>query len=263
MSRKEFMEQLEKLLMDIPQEERVEALTYYHGYFEDAGKENEESIIRELESPEAVAAIIKADISCEDTKEYTESGYTDTRFDKKEAVGSYQPHEQNNNSGAKGYNYDDGSRNSSYNYNAGASGDNTNGTWAGSANGGDDKTLKIVLIVIAAVFTSPIWLGILTAALGLILGVVGTVLGLVLALILTVVAFYVTAFVLAGVGISALASGGVAAGLGLMGAGLVLLAIAIAGTVGCVWLCGRTVPWMFKGIIALCKKPFQGRRKTI
>lgn len=263
MSRKEFMEQLEKLLMDIPQEERVEALTYYHGYFEDAGEENEESIIRELESPEAVAAIIKADISCEDTKEYTETGYTDTRFDKKEAVGSYQPHEQKENSGAKSYNYDDGSRTRRYNYNAGTSGTNTNSTWTGSTNGGEDKTLKIILIVIVAVFTSPIWLALLGAALGLVLGVVGTALGLVLSLILTVVAFYVAAFVLAGVGISALVSGGIAAGLGLMGAGLVLLAIAIAGTVGCVWLCGRTVPWMFKGIIGLCKKPFQGRRKTV
>lgn len=62
MSRKEFMEQLEKLLMDVQQEERIEALAYYNGYFEDAGVENEEKIIRELESPEKVAKIIKADI---------------------------------------------------------------------------------------------------------------------------------------------------------------------------------------------------------
>ena len=89
MSRQEFMEQLERLLTDIPEEERTEALTYYNGYFEDAGAENEANIIRELESPEKVAAIIKADIGAEETKVYTEAGYEDVRFRQKEEVGQY------------------------------------------------------------------------------------------------------------------------------------------------------------------------------
>ena len=62
MNRAEFMKRLEELLADIPEEERVEALEYYEGYFEDGGPEREEEIIRELESPEVTAAMIKEDI---------------------------------------------------------------------------------------------------------------------------------------------------------------------------------------------------------
>lgn len=62
MSRQEFMERLNRLLSDIPVNERQEALDYYENYFEDAGPENEAKIIEELESPEKVAASIKKDL---------------------------------------------------------------------------------------------------------------------------------------------------------------------------------------------------------
>lgn len=52
MNRQEFMRRLEQLLGGIPEEEKREAIAYYTSYFEDAGEENEEKIIRELESPE-------------------------------------------------------------------------------------------------------------------------------------------------------------------------------------------------------------------
>ena len=61
MNRQEFMRRLEQLLEGIPEEEKREAIAYYTSYFEDAGEENEEKIIRELESPEKVAATIRAD----------------------------------------------------------------------------------------------------------------------------------------------------------------------------------------------------------
>ena len=62
MSRNEFMMQLEWLLEDVAEEEKKEALSYYRSYFEDAGVENEVRILKELESPEKVAATIKADL---------------------------------------------------------------------------------------------------------------------------------------------------------------------------------------------------------
>ena len=81
MNRKQFMEQLERLLSDISEAERQEALEYYEGYFDDAGPENEGEVIRELGNPGEVAAIIKADLqeNSEDYGEYTENGYQDTR----------------------------------------------------------------------------------------------------------------------------------------------------------------------------------------
>ena len=59
MNRAQFMEQLEKLLSDISEEERQEALDYYESYFDDAGEDQEANVIRELGSSGKVAAIIK------------------------------------------------------------------------------------------------------------------------------------------------------------------------------------------------------------
>ena len=55
------METLSRLLQDIPEEDRIDALKYYNDYFDDAGSENEQNVIEELESPEKVAMKIKAD----------------------------------------------------------------------------------------------------------------------------------------------------------------------------------------------------------
>jgi len=64
------MEQLKRLLDDIPSNERQDALNYYENYFEDAGPENEAKIIEELESPEKVAASIKKDLFGENYEAY-------------------------------------------------------------------------------------------------------------------------------------------------------------------------------------------------
>ena len=59
MKREEFLKQLEQLLDGISEEEKADALAFYRSYCEDAGEENEESVIAELESPEKVAQSIK------------------------------------------------------------------------------------------------------------------------------------------------------------------------------------------------------------
>ena len=83
MDRARFMQELEKLLADISETERQDALDFYNSYFDDAGAENEASVLRELGSPEKVAAIIKADLKGSaggyEYGEYTEHGYEDAR----------------------------------------------------------------------------------------------------------------------------------------------------------------------------------------
>jgi len=59
MTKDQFMKELARLLQDISPEEREEALAYYEGYFADAGPEAEAEVLRELGSPEKVAATIK------------------------------------------------------------------------------------------------------------------------------------------------------------------------------------------------------------
>lgn len=60
MNRVEFMRKLERLLSDIPENDRLDAITYYNNYFDEAGAENEAQVIRELGSPKKVAENIKA-----------------------------------------------------------------------------------------------------------------------------------------------------------------------------------------------------------
>ena len=57
-----FLRELERCLQGISQEERQEAVSYYENYFEDAGIENEASVLAELGSPEAVAKTILAEL---------------------------------------------------------------------------------------------------------------------------------------------------------------------------------------------------------
>jgi uncharacterized membrane protein len=95
MTKLEFMKELESLLSDIPLEEREEAIQYYNDYFEDAGADHEEEVIKELVSPSKVASIIKADLNSniaerESRGYFTENGYQDTmvRDEKYELVGT-------------------------------------------------------------------------------------------------------------------------------------------------------------------------------
>ncbi len=82
MNRDEFMRELEYLLADIPDEEKEDAIEYYRDYLEEAGPENEDSVIREFGSPERIAAMIRADMNghLKEGGEFTESGYQDERF---------------------------------------------------------------------------------------------------------------------------------------------------------------------------------------
>ena len=81
MNRVEFMKELERLLWDIPEHDRLDAIAYYNDYFDEAGVEHEADVLRELGSPARVASIIKADLNTtgNEQAEYTENGYSDGR----------------------------------------------------------------------------------------------------------------------------------------------------------------------------------------
>lgn len=60
MNKEKFMLDLEKKLKKIPKEEKENALDYYQEYFDEAGEENEEKILKELGSPSKIASEIIA-----------------------------------------------------------------------------------------------------------------------------------------------------------------------------------------------------------
>ncbi len=88
MNRIEFMRQLEVLLSGITKDDQVDALQYYNDYFDEAGTENESDVIQELGSPEKVAKIIRESLGQdgENNSEYSERGYSDTRFEEKDEL---------------------------------------------------------------------------------------------------------------------------------------------------------------------------------
>lgn len=84
MNRIEFMNELDALLRDIPEEERRDAIQFYNDYFDDAGKDKEGEVISELDSPAKVAERIKADLLGQHGGEFTETGYQESGSSRRE-----------------------------------------------------------------------------------------------------------------------------------------------------------------------------------
>ena len=101
MDRREYMEELEFLLQDLPYHEVRDALDYYYDYFNAAGKENESKVIAELGSPEKVAATIRAELkgTFSNDLEYGESGINQQQYEEFHEVvenGSYEQEKSQN-----------------------------------------------------------------------------------------------------------------------------------------------------------------------
>ena len=78
MTRKEFMTELAARLHRLPHEDLQAALQYYEEYFDEAGSQNEQAVIRELRSPAHVASKILSDYAVKEAKKVrasTKSGW--------------------------------------------------------------------------------------------------------------------------------------------------------------------------------------------
>lgn len=224
MNRAQFMEQLKKLLSDISEAERLEALEYYENYFDDAGPENEEAVIRELGSPGKVAAIIKADLkeSNDSYAEYTEYGYEDARS-----------REQRQTPGRLRRGYHAGQKKS----NAG-----------------------IVLILILLVFLSPFIKG----AVGGILGIIVTIILLPFLLVFTLGAgalgliIGAIACIAGGIGLCFSYVGG---GILTIGIGCLLMTLGILFGTLLVWVAGRILPKLLRKVTDFCGNLFHKKEE--
>lgn len=214
--------------MGYPGAGKKEALEYYRSYFEDAGEENEANVIQELGSPGKVAAVIKADLveNREEYGEYTETGYTDERFDNRD-----MPETRNSSENEKQKN------NESY----GKSEWNQNSYTIKKERSGISRVLIIVLIILGA----PIWGGIGLGLLGILLGIIAVIFGIIvgvlfggIGLIVGGVAAFVQALVLHMASpATAMAATGIA--LLLIAVGLLLMTLFI-------WLTFKVFPICFR-----------------
>jgi len=69
MTRKEYMQELTARLDRLPKEERDSAIAYYEEYFDEAGPDREQDVIRELGSPASVASRILADHAVKEARQ--------------------------------------------------------------------------------------------------------------------------------------------------------------------------------------------------
>lgn len=229
MTRKEFMEQLARLLGGISESERQEALDYYNSYFDDAGPENEAAVIQELGSPGKVAAIIKADLeeSGEDYVEYTERGYEDSRMrDEGQMPQTFEAGEDRKTRG-----YRVRRKNQS--------------NW--------------ILIVILIIFAAPVLLGIGGGILGGVAGLAGGIVGLVAGLLAGTLGCVFGGFALVITGIVKCFSAP-ALGMAAIGGGFIMIAVGWLLGLAFVWIVGGFAPWLIRKIVAFCQKHFLRKR---
>ena len=270
MSREEFMARLEQLLNDISLEERQEAMDYYAGYFEDAGVENEDNIIRELESPEKVAQTIKAGLNSDGSEGvFTERGYQQqgsytqapVKVDLSKSQEGTSSSDQNGYAGGNG-----AAGQSGYAGGSGAAGQSgyAGGNGAAGQNGYEqqsNKGAKIALIVVIALVTSPIWGGLVGGIVGVVFGLFGGLVGVVVGLGATTIALFCVGGALLGAGISELIAGALALGLALIGAAFLVWALAMLTLILFTLLCGKFIPWLIRSIVALIRMPFDRNKK--
>ena len=235
MNKDEFLRQLEVLLSRISQEERTEALAFYRSYFEDAGEANEAKILEELESPQKVADSIIKDLGVQ-PGDACSSGAQGAS-----AGAEWNPAVQ----GA--------AQNASKGVPQGAA---QNAAYSAQEKDGMPGWAIVLLVI-----TSPVWLVMILVILSALLGIVAALFGIAIAVVAVMGALLICGVVLFGAGIGSAFAGNPAIGIGLMGGGLIVLAIGILAVVLVVWIFGGFLPWALKGIWKLCKKPFNKRKE--
>lgn len=219
MSRVEFMGQLERLLADLPESDRLDAIAYYNDYFDEAGPENEATVIQELGSPGKVAAIIKADLNASGNEraEYTEQGYTD---------------------GRDGVNLNTPTRRET-----------------GYREPKQKRKIPLALLIVLLIFASPVIFGAGGGLLGGLLGLIGGLFGIIVAVVACGASFLVGGAVCFVYGIFRLAFSPVE-GLATMGVGGIMLALGLVLAVLIAWAVFKWLPALFRGIVNLIQKLF-------
>lgn len=288
MNKAEFMRQLDSLLKNISEQERQEALQYYDDYFNDAGPENEQTVIEALGNPARVAENIKRDlygvgygdiyetqkpVTGRELAEYDASvGEAQGQNAEQQAVDTQQTSiSADHADGAftsdcqKGADQADGAFISDCQKDA----DQVDITLTSNRQNGssDTKGLSggmIALIVILCILASPVLLGLAGGAVGLAAGVLGVLIGVIVAWFCLILGFGIAALVCLIIGVVLAIVGAVGmgihplSGVGIIGGGLLTAGIGVLFMMLTVALAGITTPAICRGIGHL----FTGRKKA-
>ena len=223
MNRSDFMNQLERLLLNISPTEREAALQYYNDYFDDAGPENEKEVIEALGNPARVAENIKRDLQENSETRAKASDRALVEYGKAMNIQSQlqpeRPVEKKTEMP----------------------------TWA------------IVLLAVLLVLASPAILGVSTGVFGVIIGILASWFAIIFGFGVAALALFVATFILVIVGIMCIPADALV-GMGLIGCGLLCCGIGILFLMLTVAMGGIVTPAVCKGIAGLFrKKPAKGK----
>lgn len=285
MNRAEFMRRLSELLYDVSPSEREEAIQYYNDYFDDAGAENEQSVIISLGTPEQVAGTIKAGLfDGGNTGEFTEKGFSSqTQINENEIIDPQKAYnkentysQQNSYSQQNNYNQQNGysrqndySQQNSYgkqkaysqqdnykNQNNGYNQQNTGGSQPNNKKPMSGKA--IALIVLLCILASPFLLGLFGSIAGIVIGFFGAIFGIVVGLGAASIALLIVGICLFVYGITLIFTIPLG-GLCMMGGALICAAIGLV----LLWLvgliCAGLIPASVRALVSLAQRLFHNR----
>ena len=295
MNRAEFMRRLTELLGDVSPMERDEAIQYYNDYFDDAGAENESSVIASLGSPEELARTIKAGLNDSGNGgEFTESGfsgYTQTHRDEMVRAGEtrqggdaarqegtgwstgmggsthnntyYQGgYYQRSGDGVYGGREDTRKYSNPYEQNGSGNSSNSSGNASGNPAGGQyaqpQKGMSggnIVLIVILAVLTSPVWIGLLGGAFGVVVSLLAVLFAIFVAFLAIGIGLIIASVALLITGVAMIFSVPLG-GICIVGSALIVFAIGLVFVWLMVLMAGSAIPAFVRGVVSLCRRLF-------
>ena len=270
MTKYEFLGDLSRLLKDLPEEERKQALHYYEDYFADAGEDNEQEVLNELGSPENIAELIKADSPDEITygdgasthataplqpykaagPEHSEnvSGNASdvtpdsTQNDRSQSDNNW--HSMNGDSSCNQQSNTGYTNGSASHSNASGANQSTCSRSSGLFSGMDNTNLIIMIIVL--VVTSPIWGSALLGIASFLLGLLGALVGIFAALVLGGGGSAISGIVAIVAGFIALFAGHAASGVLTIGVGCLLFSLGSAFCYLGVFLAIRLIPLLWR-----------------
>ena len=266
MSRAEFMRRLAELLTDVSPAEREEAIQYYNDYFDDAGTENEQSVIASLGTPEELAKTIKAGLfDGGNTGEFTEKGFSG--YEQRQSNEILNPNQLNSGNEQAQNNQDaqftQNDRFGQQQYN-GQQQWQANNAYNGQTKSGKKQEKQpmsggtIALIVLLCILASPFLLGIGVGALGTIIGILGALFGIVVGFGAAGVALIIAGVCLFVYGITLL-FGAPLGGLCVIGAAMVCIAIGLVFFWLVVLICAALIPAVIRGIVKIFQSIFPNR----
>ena len=280
MTKYEFLGDLSRLLKDLPEEERKQALHYYEDYFADAGEDNEQEVLNELGSPENIAELIKADSPDEITYGDGASTHATAPLQPYKAAGP--EHSENVSGNASDVTPDStqndrsqsdnnwhsmtGDPSGNQHMNGDSSGNQqsntgyTNGSASHSnASGANQSTCSrssclfsgmdntnLIIMIIVLVVTSPIWGSALLGIASFLLGLLGALVGIFAALVLGGGGSAISGIVAIVAGFIALFAGHAASGVLTIGVGCLLFSLGSAFCYLGVFLAIRLIPLLWR-----------------